>query len=163
MKEHIVTFMQKIFESGHAESAPALGGEQECWYLPIFGVYHQCKPGQIRTVVDSSTKNDGISLNNVLLSGPYPNNTLLWVFTRFRKESVAVAVDIEHKFYCFKVCVENRDLRLLNQKCSAHQKWQLYFSSLREKSIHDWLIRAQSLILTFTHALDEKHRYIFLL
>lgn len=45
MKDHIVTFMQKIFESGHAEPASPLSREHECWYLPVFGVYHPCKPG----------------------------------------------------------------------------------------------------------------------
>lgn len=49
MKEHMVAFMQKIFEAGHAEPAPPLQGKQECWYLPIFGVYHPRKPGQVRS------------------------------------------------------------------------------------------------------------------
>lgn len=114
MKEHMVAFMQKIFEAGHAEPAPPLSEEQECWYLPIFGVYHPRKLGQVRPVFDSSAKYEGISLNDVLLSGPDLNNTLLGVLTRFRKEPVAVAADIEQMFYCFKICQEHRDfLRFL--------------------------------------------------
>ncbi len=114
MKEHMVAFMQRIFEAGHAEPAPPLSGEQECWFLPIFGVYHPRKPGQVRAVFDSSAKQDDISLNGILLSGPDLNNTLLGVLTRFRKEPVAVAADIEQMFYCFKVCQEHRDfLRFL--------------------------------------------------
>lgn len=63
---------------------------------------------------DSSAKHDGVSLNDVLLSGPDLNNTLLGVLTRFRKEPVAVTADIEQMFYCFKVCQEHRDfLRFL--------------------------------------------------
>lgn len=114
MKEHMIAFMQRIFEAGHAEPAPPLKPEDECWYLPIFGVYHPHKPGQVRAVFDSSAKHDGVSLNDVLLSGPDLNNTLLGVLTRFRKEPMAEAADIEQMFYCFKVCREHRDyLRFL--------------------------------------------------
>lgn len=70
MKEQFVSFMEKLFENGHAESAPPLLDDTECWYLPIFGVYHPQKPGQIRVVFDSSAQESGHSLNSVLLSGP---------------------------------------------------------------------------------------------
>lgn len=114
MREHMLAFMQRIFESGHAEPAPLLPRDQERWYLPIFGVYHPRKPGQIRAVFDSSAKHDGISLNDILLSGPDLNNSLLGVLTRFRKEPIAVVADIEQMFYCFRVCEEHRDfLRFL--------------------------------------------------
>lgn len=66
MKEHMVSFMRKIFVAGHAEPAPPLNREQECWYLPIFGVYHPRKPSQVQAVFDSSAKHEGVSLNNVL-------------------------------------------------------------------------------------------------
>lgn len=88
--------------------------KEECWYLPIFEVYHPRKPGQVRAVFVSSAKHDGISLNDVLLSGPDLNNTLLGVLIRFRRKPVAVAADIEQMFYCFKVCREHRNfLRFL--------------------------------------------------
>lgn len=109
MKQHMLAFMQKIFEVGHAERAPPLNEDQERWYLPIFGVYHARKPGQVRAVFDSSTRHDRVSLNDVLLSGPDLNNTLLGVLVRFRREPVAVAADIEQMFYCFKVSQEHRD------------------------------------------------------
>ncbi len=54
IKEHFVDFMRKIFENEHAELAPQLQKNEECWYLPMFGVYHPKKPGQIRVVFDSS-------------------------------------------------------------------------------------------------------------
>ncbi|KAG7471657.1 hypothetical protein JOB18_010271 [Solea senegalensis] len=85
MKEHMVAFKQKIFEAG-----------------------------QVRAVFDSSAKHDGVSLNDVLLTGPDLNNTLLGVLTHFRKEPVAVVTDIEQMLYCFKVCQEHCDfLRFL--------------------------------------------------
>lgn len=103
MKDSFFTIMKKIFENGHAEFAPTLKDSEECWYLPIFGVYHPKKPDQIRVVLDSSAKHDGISLNYVLLSGPDLNNRLLGVLLRFCRDSVAFMADIQQMFYCFLV------------------------------------------------------------
>lgn len=109
MKEQFFSFMQKMFESGHAEPAPPLNSDQVCWYLPSFGVYHPRKPNQIRVVFDSSATHEEISLNNVLLSGPDMNNTLIGVLLQFRKEPVAVTADIEQMFYCFVIREDHRD------------------------------------------------------
>ncbi|XP_056410980.1 uncharacterized protein LOC130352649 [Hyla sarda] len=114
MKKHFQAFMQKIFDNDQAERAPPLQENQEHWYLPIFGVYHPQKPGQIRVVFDSSAKHKGISLNDVLLSGPDLNNTLLGVLIRLRKELIAVTADVQQMFYCFLVREDHRDyLRFL--------------------------------------------------
>ncbi|KAI4900717.1 hypothetical protein NFI96_009187 [Prochilodus magdalenae] len=114
MKEHFFKFMQSMFDSDQAEPAPALTSQQECWYLPIFGVYHPQKKDQIRVVFDSSAKHEGLSLNDVLLRGPDMNNTLLGVLMRFRKEPIAVTADIQQMFYYFIVQEEHRDfLRFL--------------------------------------------------
>ena len=114
MKAHFVTFMKNIFDRDHAEVAPPLQEGQECWYLPAFGVYHPQKPGQIRVVFDSSAQKQGISLNDVLLSGPDLNNSLQGVLLRFRREQVAVMTDIEQMFHSFVVREDHRDfLRFL--------------------------------------------------
>lgn len=62
--------MEKIFNKEHAGPAEPLEENKECWYLPLFGVYHPKKPDQIRGVFDSSSTYNGISLNDVLLQGP---------------------------------------------------------------------------------------------
>ena len=114
MQEQYFAFMGKLFQNGHAEVAPPLKDGEECWYLPTFGVYHPRKPNQIRVVFDSSAEHHGVSLNNVLLTGPDLNNTLIGVLLRFRKEKVAVLADIQHMFYCFEVSEEHRNyLRFL--------------------------------------------------
>ena len=114
MKEHFISFMEKIFKNGHAEVAPPLKTEEECWYLPCFGVYHPKKPGQIRVVFDSSAQHKGVSLNQVLVTGPDLNNSLLGVLIRFRKDSIAITADIQQMFHCFVVRPEDRNyLRFL--------------------------------------------------
>ncbi|XP_077137605.1 uncharacterized protein LOC143803713 [Ranitomeya variabilis] len=114
MKEHFIAFMDKIFRNDHAEPAPPLQADEECWYLPSFGVYHPRKPKQIRVVFDSSAKHDGVSLNDVLLTGPNLTNNLVGVLMRFRKEPVAITADIEQMFHCFIVQQDHRNyLRFL--------------------------------------------------
>lgn len=106
--------MEKVLSNGHAEIALPLKENEECWYLPIFGVYQPKKPDQIRGVFDSSATYEGLSLNSVLLSGPNMTNSLLGILLGFRKNSVAVTVDIEQMFYCFLVKEEHRNfLRFL--------------------------------------------------
>ncbi|KAK7945831.1 hypothetical protein WMY93_001559 [Mugilogobius chulae] len=107
-------FMQSLFDNGHAEIAPPLSEEEECWYLPFFGVYHPRKPEQIRVVFDSSAQHNGVSLNDVLLTGPNLNNSLLGVLMRLREETVAVTADIKQMFHCFVVREDHRNfLRFL--------------------------------------------------
>ena len=114
MKAHFIEFMENMLSKGHAEVAPPLKQGQECWYLPLFGVYHPKKPDKIRVVFDSSASYEGVSLNEVLLTGPDLNNSLLGVLMRFRKEQVAITADIEHMFHCFLVKEDHRDfLRFL--------------------------------------------------
>jgi hypothetical protein len=112
--EHFCKFMNDIFSNGHAEPAPSLNDKEECWYLPIFGVYHNKKPGKIRVVFDSSAPFDGISLNAVLLTGPDLTNNLLGVLMNFRNESVAVMADVQQMFFNFRVHEKDRNfLRFL--------------------------------------------------
>lgn len=77
--EHFFEFMQGILDSEHAEKAPPITEERECWYLPIFGVYHPRKPNQLRAVFDSSAKYRGISLNDTFYTGPDLTNSLLGI------------------------------------------------------------------------------------
>lgn len=106
--------MHKILENGHAELAPHLQNDEDCWYLPMFRVYHPKKPGQIRVVFDSSARHEGVSLNDVLLTGPNVNNSFLGVLLRFRKERVAVMADIQQMFHSFVVTKEHQNfLRFL--------------------------------------------------
>ncbi|XP_061165100.1 uncharacterized protein LOC133174074 [Saccostrea echinata] len=108
-KEHFVEFMDALFKNHHAEIAPPLQSGEECWYLPLFGVYNPKKPNKIRVVFDSSAKFEGKSLNDILLTGPDLTNSLLGVLVRFRREKVALIGDIEQMFYCFKVCEPHRN------------------------------------------------------
>ena len=108
-REHMVTFMKGLIDSGAMEEAPSLSSDTECWYLPLFGIYHPRKPDKIRGVFDSSVLFEGVSLNQVLLTGPNLTNDLTGVLLRFRKNEVAFIADVEQMFYRFLVCEDCRD------------------------------------------------------
>lgn len=93
----------------HVEVAPPLPESKECWYLPLFGIYHPKKQDQIRDVFDASAKFQNISLNDVLLQGPDLTNNLVGILSRFRKDMAAISVDIEKMFYSFLVEEKNPD------------------------------------------------------
>ena len=108
-KQHVHEFMEALISDGHAERASVIGPDKECWYLPLFGVYHPKKRDKIRMVFDSSAKFRGLSLNDTLMSGPNLVNSLLGVLLRFRKERVAVMADLRQMFYSFRVRPDHRD------------------------------------------------------
>lgn len=111
-RDHMVTFMKGIID--RAEVAPPIPEDKECWYLPLFGVYHPKKPDKIRGVFVISVAYQGKSLNSVLLTGPNLTNSPLGVLLRFRRDKIAVIAYIEQMFYSFYVKKEHRDfLRFL--------------------------------------------------
>jgi len=86
-------------------------------------VYHPHKPDQIRIVFDSSARHNGVSLNDVLLTGPNLNNSLLGVLMRLREEKVAVTTDIKQMSHCFMVREDHQNfLRFLwHQNSNGNQ------------------------------------------
>ena len=80
------------------------------WYIPHHGVYSASKPDKIRVVFYCSAKCQGVSLNDKLLQGPNPTNSLIGVLLRFRQGPIAIMGDIEAMFHQVRVRREDRDL-----------------------------------------------------
>lgn len=60
MKDDFLEFMEKILMKAHAEVALPVQPGQECWYLPLFGVYHLRKSNKICVVFDISASYEGV-------------------------------------------------------------------------------------------------------
>ncbi|XP_070188845.1 uncharacterized protein [Littorina saxatilis] len=71
-KEHYMSFMEDLIESGEAEKIPQedIHPSNSVWYIPHHGVYHPEKPNRVRVVFDCSARYHGTSLNDLLLQGP---------------------------------------------------------------------------------------------
>jgi len=106
-------FIDDLIREGHAEEVPVNDQPGKVWYIPHFSVRHKQK-GKLRVVMDASAKFNGISLNNMLLTGPDHMNSLVGILLRFRKKPVAITSDIQKMFYNFLVEPQHRDyLRFL--------------------------------------------------
>lgn len=110
-KKHYFTFMGDLFNKGHAELVPTLDDGEECWFLVHFGVYNPRKLDKICVVFDSSCQSKGISLNNVLLSGPSLMNSLLGVLMRFCHEPTSFVTDIQQMFH--SICQDVDSLSIM--------------------------------------------------
>ena len=77
-------------------------------YIPHHGIYHAKKPQKIHVVFDCSAKYEGTSLNDMLMQGSDPTNSLDGVLMWFWQDHVAFMADIEAMFH---------QLQVLNEQC----------------------------------------------
>ncbi|XP_059048555.1 uncharacterized protein LOC131843818 [Achroia grisella] len=107
--------INNLITSGYAEHAKTPPAEDRTWYLPHFPVANPAKPHKPpRLVHDASAKTAGLSLNDLLLSGPDLLQSLPGVVMRFTQYAYGVSADIKEMFMQVKIKKEDRDaLRFL--------------------------------------------------
>ena len=115
LHEKYTSVMQFYIDQGYAELAenkePALlEPEGLNWFLPHHPVVNPRKPDKLRIVYDCAATFMGTSLNGALMQGPYLNNSLVGVLTRFRLERIAVASNVEAMFHQVKVDPKDRNV-----------------------------------------------------
>ncbi|XP_078483450.1 uncharacterized protein LOC144743487 [Ciona intestinalis] len=109
-------FMCDVIANCAEKVGPSAGSIERGWvnFIPHSGVYNPHKPGKIRVVFDCAAEYQGMCLNDVLLQGPDLLNNLVGILCRFRKETVALSVDIQGMYHQFYVNEKFRDfLRFL--------------------------------------------------
>ncbi|KAF2881333.1 hypothetical protein ILUMI_24832 [Ignelater luminosus] len=75
-------------DKGYAKLVPESESEEEnrkVWYLTLFDVIKDNKPGKMRFVFDAASKSRGKSLNAFLLKGPDLYNSLIGIIWKFRE------------------------------------------------------------------------------
>ena len=106
-------FIENLLDKDYARKVPdhqVNRSGQATWFLPHHPVFHPKKPEKVRVVFDCAAKYRGVSLNDVLLSGPDVTNSLIGVLTRFRQERIAVMADIECMYYQVRVPPKDSDV-----------------------------------------------------
>ncbi|XP_059053385.1 uncharacterized protein LOC131847753 [Achroia grisella] len=78
------------------------------FYLPHFGIYHPQKR-KLRVVHDAAAKNEGVSLNSLLLPGPDLLQSLLKILFCFREGQFAMMADIKEMFPQVRIREQDRD------------------------------------------------------
>ncbi|XP_049874507.1 uncharacterized protein LOC126372702 [Pectinophora gossypiella] len=112
MKRRYEKQMNTLIENGYAEVAPTPPkGKTKIWYLPHFAVMNPQKPEKLRIVHDAAAKVRGVSLNDMLLSGPDLLRSLPGVLMKFRQRRVAVTADIKDMFMRISIRTEDRDMQ----------------------------------------------------
>ena len=75
---------------------PNEGEDGPSWYLPHFPVIREDRETtKVRIVFDSAARCKGISLNDVMLTGPKLQRDVLEILLRFRLRPVALVADIK--------------------------------------------------------------------
>lgn len=98
-------FRAKMAEYVQQGYVPKLTSEEEnenstkIWYLPLFPVINQKKPGKIRMVWDAAATVGETSLNSMLLKGPAQMVSLPGVLLRFREGAYGITGDIREMFH----------------------------------------------------------------
>jgi hypothetical protein len=110
VREETLKFMAATIDKGHVElvTTEMAAKPGAAFYLPTFPVIHP-KKRKVRVVFDASATFEGVSLNNMLLSGPDTNNGLRSVLQRFRERSVGFVCDVQQMFHSFAVPDHQRD------------------------------------------------------
>ncbi|XP_052752379.1 uncharacterized protein LOC128200994 [Galleria mellonella] len=96
------------FESYYSNRRDDKHSDSIRFYLPHFGIYHPQKH-KLRVVHDAAAKNEGISLNSLLLPGPDLLQSLLKILFCFREGHFAMMADIKEMFPQVRIREQDRD------------------------------------------------------
>ena len=92
--------MNANMEKGYVRKLePNKGEDGQGWYLPHFPIIREDRETtKVRIVFDSAARCKGVSLNDVMLTGPKLQRDVLEILLRFRLRPVALVADIKEMF-----------------------------------------------------------------
>ncbi|XP_058792183.1 uncharacterized protein LOC131664808 [Phymastichus coffea] len=101
--------MRRLIDAGYAVKVKHTREPSRVRYVSHFGVENPNKPGRVRLVFDAAEKTQGVSMNDLLDTGPDLLESLLGVLTRFRQYPYAVKADIKDMYLRVRVIDRDRD------------------------------------------------------
>ena len=102
---------------------PNEGEDHSSWYLPHFPVIRENRETtKVRIVFDLAACCKGVSLNDVMLTGPKLQQDFLDILLRFRLRPVALVADIKEMFSQVVLAEKDRKYhRLLRRDLDSHE------------------------------------------
>ena len=94
--------MDRFISNGYARKVNEEKEQNRVWYLPHFGVTNPNKPGKVRIVFDAAARTAGISLKDLLDTGPDLLESLIGMLLRFRQYLYAAKGDIKDMFFMYR-------------------------------------------------------------
>nr|CAI5846278.1 unnamed protein product [Callosobruchus analis] len=115
-KQAYIDFMKEYEALNHMskiDSTQKSPNSHPIYYLPHHGVMNtNSTTTKLRTVYDGSCKStSGLSLNDVLLTGPTIQDDLFSILIRFRKHQVVLTADVEKMYRMVQIAEKHRDLQ----------------------------------------------------
>ncbi|XP_044745188.1 uncharacterized protein LOC123307050 [Coccinella septempunctata] len=123
-------FMQEHIALGHMKIASS-NNSAKGYYIPHQPVLKEERDTtKLRVVFDASAKTStGLSLNDILHTGPKLQQDLIDILIRWRKHKIAVTADIEKMYRQVKLDRENQPLRSILWRNTKDEPIQTYEST----------------------------------
>lgn len=112
-KTQYTEFINDYINKGHMHKAQDTGIPGETYFLPHHAVINESSSTtKLRVVFDASAKTStGVSLNDIMLTGPTLQDNLVDILLRWRKHKIAFSSDLEKMFRQTKIVEKQQNFQ----------------------------------------------------
>ncbi|XP_037033049.1 uncharacterized protein LOC119072036 [Bradysia coprophila] len=161
LKEKYHKFMDESVRLGHMELVSETDLQKstsECFYMPHHAVLRESSTTSLRVVFNASQKSStGVSLNELLHTGPKLQSNLFDILVRYRKHKVCYMADVEKMYRRIFVHKKDRDYQRIVWRKDVNQPLKTY----RMRVVTDGMSSSPFLAIRTVRQLaeDEKENF----